>query len=960
MPPVITQGRLTLALLLGGTAVALVGLGWFAWRSPSSRLLAPDGAAEWILYPTSPQAATFAFRYEQHSAFRRAFELAEAPARARLRVCAFRGCSVELNGRSIDLPASERWNEVRTCDVAAQLRAGANEIRAVVANDVGPPALWLSLEGPGWSVVSDDRWSASLDGAAERSAHPADQPLPIERGSGAAGGNRTLESLPACLPALLFFAALSAGVLLAVHVAARRGIFVRLFGWRPSPLAAGLVAAALLWVLLFLNNTFRAPLFPCGFDAPAHLDYVQYILDHGALPLADDGWEMHQPPLYYLLSAGLLRLWGLSTGDDGAAVVFRLTGLALGLAQLALIGACLRLLFPGQPRRQLAGLCLAAFLPAQIYTCHYITNEALLTTLGTAALYLGLRVLRDERPSAARHALLGLCLGAVLLTKVTGLVVVGVVFLVLVGRMLVRRERRPDVWLRGVGVALLTTVAVSGWHFVRVWAHFGTPLAGNYDAASGFWWWQPPGYGTPAFFCRFGHALTEPFFSALYGLPDGLYSTLWGDGMCGGVGAWSHRPPWNYDLMAVGFLLALPLSLAIAIGLVAALWRLVRQPRAEWFLLLGVGGGLAVGLLFQLLRYPYYGHARASYLLTGMVPLCAFAAVGLDSIARLGRVAAALLAVLVGAWACTAYASFWIDPGAAATRNWAGDQYLHMGRPFGAVLRFYDAIQADPHTTPARLNLVRALLATDNTAEARRVIDGVLRDEPENPDALLLLAAVFEAEGRPGERLEPLRRASELAPDHPLVYAPLGGALMEAHRDEEAVAAYRQALRVSPWDAVVHADLGLILARTGKTEEALAQYRLAIRLSPDQPEWLADLAWMLATEEEPRFRDPDEALRLAEKACQLTQNREAAPLQSLAAALAAGGRYDEARDMAGRAAGVASSTGQTGLAATLDEQRQRYEQKKPFYASAPARAKPYSGAVTDAWPTGAKQPTAGP
>jgi Flp pilus assembly protein TadD len=947
MPSVTVQRRLTLALVHGGAAAVLAALGWFALRSPSGRFLPPGGAAEWVLYPNSPQASVLAIPYEEHTVFRRAFELAEAPARARLRVCAFHGCSVELNGRPIDLPESGRWNEARECDVAAQLRAGTNDVRAVVANDVGPPALWLSLEGPGWSVASDGRWDASLDGAAERPAHPAREPLPVQRGSGAAGGNRTLESLRACLPTLLLFAALSAGVLLAVHVAARRGVSFRPFGGRLSPLGVGLLAASVLWVLLFANNTFRAPLYPCGFDASAHVQYVQYILDHGALPLADEGWEMHQPPLYYLLAAGLLWLGGLSALDDGAVGVFRLMGLAAGLAQLALTAACLRLLFPGRPRPQLAGLCLAAFLPAQIYTCHYITNEALLTTLGTAALFLCLLALRDERPSAARHALLGLCLGAALLTKVTAVVVAGVVLLVLAGRLAIRRERRPGVWLRGVGVTLLTAVAVSGWHYARVWAHFGTPLAGNYDAASGFRWWQPPGYGTPEEFYRFGHALTDPFYSALYGLPDGLYSTFWGDGMCGGAGAWVHRPPWNYDLMAAGFLLALPPGLAIGVGLAAALWRLVRRPQAEWFLLFGVAAGLAVGLLFQVLRYPYYGHSRASYLLTGLLPVCAFGAVGLDLLARAGRVAAALLAVLVGVWACTAYASFWIDPTAAATFNWSGDQYLHQGRCYGAILRFRDALKADPHFTPARLNLVRALLGVGKTAEARRTVEGLVRDEPDDPDALLLLAAVCGAEGRTGEQVGPLRRAGELAPDHPLVYAPLGGALMKERRDEEAVAAYRQALRVTPWDPTDHANLGLLLARTGRTEEAVAQYRLAVRLAPDQPEWLADLAWILATQEDARFRDPAEALRLAEEACRRTDDPDAVCLRSLAAALAAGGQYGEARAAAGRAAQAAASAGQTAQAAAIDEQTRSYEREKPFRSGVPGRAEPYAAVLGD-------------
>jgi tetratricopeptide (TPR) repeat protein len=927
------QRRLALALLLGVAAVVLIGLGWFALRSPSSRYLPPDETAEWILYPASSQSFTFILHYEQHAIFRRAFELAEAPVHAKLRVRGFQNCSVQVNGQPIELPAVERWNMVREGDAAALLRAGVNDLRAVVTNDVGPAVLWLRLEGPGWTIASDSQWSVSLDGAAERPAHSAGQLLAIEGGSGTAGSPRPLESLRRRLPVLLLFAALSAGVLLAAHLAARS------FGRLSSPLAAGLSAAVVLWVLLFLNNTFRIPLFPSGFDADEHLNYVHYILERGSLPLADEGWEMHQPPLYYLLCARLLRVCGLSTEDDGAALVLRLTGLALGLAQLALAAACLRLLFPAQPRRQLAGLCLAAFLPAQIYTCHYITNEVLLTTLGTAALYFCLRSFRDEQPSAWRHALLGLCLGAALLTKVTALVVVGAVLLVLIGRLVVRGERRPGVWLRAVGVTLLIAAAVSGRHYGRVWAHFGTPLTGNYDPGSGFWWWQPPGYGTLAYFCRFGHALTEPFFCALYGIPDGLYSSLWGDGMCGGAGAWPHRPPWNYDLMAAGFLLALPASTAIGAGLVAAIWQLVRRPQAEWFLLLGVVGGLAVAVLFQLLRYPYYGHARASYLLTGMVPVCALGAVGLDLLARLGRVAGVLLAVLMGTWACTAYTSFWIDPNAAATQNWAGDQYLRTKQYGKAHQRFRDALKADPYSIEARSNMVRAMLWLGETAKAHRMVDGILRDEPNDPDALLLLAYVYGREGRVDAEVEVLRRASELAPDYPMAFSMLGGGLMRAHRDEEAVAAYREALRVSPLDPVTHANLGLVLARTGRTEEAIAQYRLAIHCIPDRPEWLADLAWILATQEQPGFRDPQEALRLANESCRHSGYRDAVCLQSLAAAQAAAGRYSEALQTAKLAR--AAMARRTNPATTLDKQVKLYEQEKPFFSPAPGRSVPY-------------------
>ncbi|HJT78448.1 MAG TPA: tetratricopeptide repeat protein [Gemmataceae bacterium] len=839
-----TQRRLALALLAAVAALALGWLGWFAARSPHSRFLPPDRGGAWIDYPTPPNILGSAVltRYEQHATFRRGFDLGVAPAWARLRVRGFTDCSVLVNGRPVALPEGAPWSRLRTADVAELLRAGPNEVRAVVANDSGPPALWLSLEGPGWSIASDGAWRVALDGATECPARLAGQVPELRPGNGAAGGNGTLPSVRARWPALLLFAALATAILFGVRAAWKRWPSPRLFGRELSPLALGLIAASALWVLLFAENTCRAPLYPCGFDATYHLEYVQYVEEHGALPLADEGWEMHQPPLFYGVAAGLLRLAGLSTQDAGALVVLRLLGLAAGLAQLALVAGCMALVFPGQPRRQLAGLALAAFLPAQIYTCHYVTNEFLLTLLGTAALYLTLRLLRDDRPPLSRYALLGLGLGAALLTKVTALVVVGVVLLVLTGQLVVRRGPHPAARLRGLAVAVLLALLVAGWHYARVAAHFGTPLVGNYDVRSGFWWWQGPGYATVAYLIGFGRCLVAPFFSAFYGLPDGLYSTFWGDGMCGGVGAWSHRPPWNYDLMAAGYLLALVPSVFILIGLAAALVRLVRQPRAEWFLLLGVLGGLAVGLLYQFLRYPYYGHGRASYLLTGMVPVCALAALGFDALARLGRVPAALAVILLGTWAGAAYASFWIPAHAAATENWAGDQELRA-QHFGlAEAYFRRAAAADPRAALPRLNRARALLAEGRRPEARQSIEAVLRDEPDNPDAHLLLGFVCQDERKPGEAAEELRRAGELAPDHPLVYPALGAVLLEQHRDEEAIVAYREALRISPSEATAHANLGLLLARAGRTEEAVVQYRCALALHPDAPEWRADLA----------------------------------------------------------------------------------------------------------------------
>jgi Flp pilus assembly protein TadD len=945
-----TQRRLTLAVLLGVPLAASVGLGWFAWHSPSSRFLPPAKGAEWIAYPMPPWILGIVGKCDRRGVFRRSVELPAAPASARLHICAFKNCTVRVNDQAIELPAAMQWNDVRDCVIGSLLQSGTNEIEVVVVNDIGPPALWFLLEAPDWSVASDEQWTVSQDGATARSAHIAGEPLPIRRGNGAEGGDKTLESLRARWPTLLVFAAIAATVLVAANFIARRQRPLRAFGRDVSPLTIGLCASVVLWIVLFIHNTFQAPSFACGFDAPYHIMYIQYILDHGTLPLADEGWELHHPPLYYTVAAVLLRISGLSTVDAGANTVFRFLGLATGLAQLALVAGCMRLLFPGQTRRQLAGLALAAFLPANLYTGLYVTNESFVTVLGTAAIYLCLRVLRDDRPSPARHALLGLCLGGALLSKVTALVVVGVVLIVLTGRLLVRKERDPSVWLRSVGVTLLVTVLVSGWHFVRVWSHFGTPLVGNYDPSSGLWWWQQPGLGTAGYLYRFGRCLTDPYFSAFNGLPDGLYSTFWGDGLCGGVGAWRQRPPWNYDLMAVGILLALLPTVAVALGLVLALVHFLRRPNADWYLLFGIVGGLAIAVLYQMMRYPYYGHARASYLLTCLVTICALGALGFDFLARLGRAPATVLAVVLGTWALTGYTSFWIKPDSAASHNWAGLQDLRLRCYLLAEVEFREAIRAHPDAEP-RLNLARALILQSSKteperqakiAEAHQLADDVLLDDPDNAEGLILLANVYAMEGRFRETLVPLRKACAAAPDHPTAYSTLGGCLARLNRDDEALDAFRHALGVTVANPEDSGNLALLLARRGRIGEAIIEFRRAIAAWPKHADMRTDLAWLLATQDDPRYRNPQEALLLAQDACRVTESHDALALLSLAAAQAACGRFSDAMSSAGLAAQTAARSRQAELLPIIAEQVKRYQEGKPLSASPPLRTKPYS------------------
>src|SRR5258708_32883870 len=109
-----------------------------------------------------------------------------------------------------------------------------------------------------------------------------------------------------------------------------------------------------------------------GYDATSHLAYIRDVQEPRSLPLASEGWEMFQPPLYYVLSAGILEALSLSVDQADGVLVVRLLGMAIGIAQFALIWGCLGLLFPDSRTRQRWGLLLAAGLPPLLYLAHYV------------------------------------------------------------------------------------------------------------------------------------------------------------------------------------------------------------------------------------------------------------------------------------------------------------------------------------------------------------------------------------------------------------------------------------------------------------------------------------------------------------------------------------------------------------------------------------------------------------
>ena len=137
----------------------------------------------------------------------------------------------------------------------------------------------------------------------------------------------------------------------------------------------------------------------------------------------------------------------------------------------------------------------------------------------------------------------------------------------------------------------------------------------------------------------------------------------------------------------------------------------------------------------------------------------------------------------------------------------------------------------------------------------------------------------------------------------------MGLALWQAGKTPEAISQWQQALHVQPDYAEAHGHLAIALEQTHSVREAIEHYEQALRVKPDYVMAQNNLAWLLATLAPAEGGDPVRAVGLAERACQLTSDRVAPYLDTLAAAYAATGRFTDAVTTAQAAVDLARSTG---------------------------------------------------
>lgn len=250
-----------------------------------------------------------------------------------------------------------------------------------------------------------------------------------------------------------------------------------------------------------------------GPDEAPHFTVIRYIVQHRHLPSTAEEHEAFQPPLYYLLGAGL-TFWAnydgyiikanadysleagrphnllLHTSEElwpyrGWALawhILRLFSVLCGALTVWAVYGLGREVFPDSPAAAVLMAGITAFSPSFLFLSAVVNNDNLATAIGAWLLLESARVIRGK-VHPLRTAGLGIGLGLGVLSKVNvGLTALPIGFAL--AYAIWRREPSPQKAFQTLrkhgGIAAGLTLALCGWWLLHNYRQHGDPTGWSF------------------------------------------------------------------------------------------------------------------------------------------------------------------------------------------------------------------------------------------------------------------------------------------------------------------------------------------------------------------------------------------------------------------------------------------------------------------------------------------------
>ncbi len=311
--------------------------------------------------------------------------------------------------------------------------------------------------------------------------------------------------------------------------------------------------------------------------------------------------------------------------------------------------------------------------------------------------------------------------------------------------------------------------------------------------------------------------------------------------------------------------------------------------------------------------------------------------------------------------------AFQVDPRSCFVRRTLATVRGVAGRNDDAVRLLQQLLEERPDDIQVKSDLANAFMGMNRLPEAEELLQAVRARRPRDLPSAQRLAQVRKLRGDTEGAVALLREMLQSAPQEAALRFQLGELLVDAGKDDEALREWQQGLELAPGAVAQRFQLGVLLRRRGERDAARAHWQQCLQTDPafasacnalvdlaledkqfDEAEALLRtglnhapkaavlanaLAWLLATAPQARQRNGDEAVRLAEAACEATQSRNAAYLDTLAAAYAEAGRYGKAIETQQLAIRLAREAGDTRTVTAYEGRLRLYQTDRPFRQS---------------------------
>jgi tetratricopeptide (TPR) repeat protein len=152
----------------------------------------------------------------------------------------------------------------------------------------------------------------------------------------------------------------------------------------------------------------------------------------------------------------------------------------------------------------------------------------------------------------------------------------------------------------------------------------------------------------------------------------------------------------------------------------------------------------------------------------------------------------------------------------------AGDFYVGIGRPQDAIRQYEKGAAAFPaDKVNYQTRLVDVYIVLRRLADAERINHAILKEYPNNVDALVCRAAILFETGDVKRSITELEGALRIAPNHPDAHFKLGRAMLASQQPERARYQFTEAIRWAPGNNAARLALAQIELDAGEYGKAV-------------------------------------------------------------------------------------------------------------------------------------------